>query len=114
MYNKRFTAIVLVLALGLVFLGGCCAKCYKVTDTSTNTVYYTHDVDRECDGSVGIRLAGTQNAWSFGEKVRLQSAQVERVSNCECKRHGHKGECPSPCPKTFPCPGKSPCTPGSV
>jgi hypothetical protein len=108
MSTKRFTAKVLVLMLLFVFAGGCSKCCYKVTDTSTNAVYYTHKVERECDGTLEFRNARTTGAWSFGEKVCLQSAQIEKVQRCDCRTLEITDP---PCPG--PCPEKVPCTPGA-
>lgn len=99
MFTQRCITKVLVLMVLLALAGGC-AKCYKVTDTNTNKVYYTHKVDRECDGMVEFRNARTQWAWSFGEKVCLQSAQVEMVPNCKCRSEDiTEPPCPGSCPK---------------
>jgi hypothetical protein len=83
-------------------IAGGCSKCYKVTDTSTNAVYYTHHVDRECDGTVKFRNSRTVNAWSFGEKVCLQSAQIERTQRCYCRSQDiTEPPCPGKCPEKF-------------
>ena len=106
---KRFIAKVLALMVVLVIAGGC-AKCYKVTDTDTNAVYYTHHVDRECDGTMTFRNARTASAWSFGEKVCLQSAQIEKVPNCKCRSEDiTEPPCKKPCEKKAPCPKTTPC-----
>jgi hypothetical protein len=111
MSAKRFITNVLVLTVMLLIAGGC-AKCYKVTDTSTNAVYYTHHVDRECDGTVEFRNAKTQSAWSFGEKVCLQSAQIERMQRCYCRSEDITDPpCPRPCSEEGAAVEKVPCTP---
>lgn len=101
MLTKRCITNVLVLMTLLVLAGGC-GQCYKVTDTSTNTAYYTHDPDRTHCGAWEFRDVKT------GEMVTLQSAQVEKVSKCDCKREKSTGcekPCGKPCPKTAPCGG---------
>jgi hypothetical protein len=103
MVTQRCITKVLVLMVLFVLAGGC-AKCYKVTDTSTNTVYYTHHVDRECDGTLTFRNARTVGAWSFGEKVCLQSAQIERVQKCQCRSEDITyPPCPGSCPEEVSC-----------
>jgi hypothetical protein len=99
MFSKRFIAKAVALTVVLVIVGGC-AKCYKVTDTATNRVYYTHQVHNQCDGAVEFRDAKTQSAWSFGRKVRLQSAQIETVQKCQCRSDDITDPpCPAGCPK---------------
>jgi hypothetical protein len=102
MVTKRFISNVLALMAIFAFVGGC-AKCYKVTDTSTNTEYYTHHVDRTPCGMVEFHDLKTQDAWSFGEKIRLQSAQanIEEMPKCNCR---FQTTAETPCPKSLPKP----------
>ena len=102
MSAKRFTAIGLV--LGLMVAGGCSQCCYKVTDTCTNAVYYTHEVHRTPCGTYEFGDARTIGAWSCGDRVELQSARVERVPNCQCRSEDITQP---PCGDMFPCAEKS-------
>ena len=111
MSTKRFITNVVVPMAVLVIAGGCCSKCYKVSDTSTDAVYYTHNVDRGSDGGVEFRNARTINAWSFGEKVCLQSTQIERVQRCYCRSEDITSPpCPGLCHEKFSSGEKVPCT----
>jgi hypothetical protein len=114
MSTKRFNTNVLVLMAVFMLVGGC-AKCYRVTDTSTNTVYYTHHVERTDCGVIEFRDLKTQDAWSFGQKIKLKSAQIEEVPQCQCRvQTTVEPPCPESYPKEPPCPKKNPCPSGSM
>ena len=113
MLTKRFTASVLVLMVLFLFAGGCSKCCYKVTDTCTNAVYYTHKVERTPCGTLEFRDARTAGAWSFGDKHEIQAARIERVPKCQCRSQDiTEPACPEKMPckeKKAPCEGKTPC-----
>jgi hypothetical protein len=67
-----------ILALALLFLGGCAGHYYRVTDTSSSHVYYTRDVHTiRRTGTVEFKDAKT------GAKVTLPSSQVEKISEAQ-------------------------------
>jgi hypothetical protein len=65
--------LVTVASLALA-AGGGCTSYYRVTDPTTNRVYYTSNLDRRGSGAVRLRDART------GGEVALQNSQVEKIS----------------------------------
>jgi hypothetical protein len=70
---KRFAILVLLASLGL----SGCASYYKVTDPSTNKVYYTTDLKRNDGGSTTLKDERT------GDMVTVQNSDVQKVNKEE-------------------------------
>ena len=81
----RRLAIAGLLAPALAALSGCTSY-YRVTDPSTNRVYYTSDLQRGYDGSVGFRDART------GNEVTIQNSEVAKVTKEEYETSRLGGE----------------------
>ena len=76
---------IIIISLLLVVLAGC-SNYYKVTDISTQKVYYTKSVNYKGSGSVQIEDAET------GAKVVLPSSEVQEVDKEEYNRGIYSGE----------------------
>ena len=61
----------------LLFLTACGGGYYKVTDPSTDKVYYTKDIEKEKGGAVKIIDANT------GSMVTLQNSEVMEINKEE-------------------------------
>ena len=72
----RRLAIAVLLALAPAVLSGCTSY-YRVTDPSTNRVYYTTDLEKGRDGTVEFRDART------GNEVTIQNSEVAKVTKEE-------------------------------
>jgi hypothetical protein len=68
---KRIATIVLSIAV-LCSVAGC-GKYYRVTDTTTNTAYYTKKLKKQSGGAVRFTDQST------GATVTLQSSKVEKI-----------------------------------
>jgi hypothetical protein len=62
--------------IALLLVAGC-ARYYRVTDPSSNHVYYTRDVDKRDSGAAEFTDARTK------AEVTLQSSVIERVTKEE-------------------------------
>jgi len=72
---KRIATIVLSITV-LCSIAGC-GTYYRVTDTTTNTAYYTKKVKSEKSGAVKF------TDQSSGATVTLQSSKVEKIKKAE-------------------------------
>jgi len=61
----------------LLFLSACSATYYKVTDPSTDKVYYTSEIEMEKGGAVKLMDANT------GSMVTLQNSEVMEINKEE-------------------------------
>ena len=69
---KRFL-MTAVVGVALAASAGCTTY-YKVSDTSTNKVYYTKQLDRENNGAVSFTDA------QDGAQVTIQNSSVETIT----------------------------------
>ena len=77
--------ILLVIALSLsLLLMACGGGFYKVTDPSTDKVYYTKDVKHEKGGAVKLIDSST------GSSVTLQNSEVTKINKEEYKANTPK------------------------
>jgi hypothetical protein len=74
---RRIGAGVLLLACLATVAG--CASYYRVTDLSTNKVYYTKKLDRQPGGSVLFKDATT------GTLITLQNSQIKPIDKAVFK-----------------------------
>jgi hypothetical protein len=56
-----------------------CTTYYKVTDPTSQKVYYTTEVDQEKSGAVSLKDAGT------GARVTIQNSEVVEIDGDEYK-----------------------------
>jgi|SRR4051794_8140400 hypothetical protein len=61
-----------VMSVGLAMLSGCTSY-YKVTDPSTNRVYYTEHMKEAEGGAVKFKDGGS------GEEVTIQNSQTQKI-----------------------------------
>ena len=73
---KRIAMATVLLAFTVIALSGCTSY-YRVTDPSTNRVYYTTKMDKERDGAVRLRDART------GNEVTIQNSEVAKITKEE-------------------------------
>ena len=75
-----------VVCLAAIVAATGCTTYYKVTDPSTDKVYYTTEVENKGGGSVQLKDAAT------GDKVTLQNSHVTKVNKeeYETNRAGKK------------------------
>ena len=72
----RRLAMAVLLAPALAALSGCTSY-YRVTDPTTNRVYYATDLKKGYDGTVEFRDART------GNEVTIQNSEVAKVTKEE-------------------------------
>ena len=72
-HAARISAALLAGAVAVVAAGGCTSY-YRVTDPSTDKVYYTTELKKRGSGTVTLRDGRT------GSDVTLQNSQVEKIS----------------------------------
>ncbi|MBL8224139.1 MAG: hypothetical protein JNM50_02315 [Chromatiales bacterium] len=65
--------------LGSMAALGACTTYYKVTDPTSQKVYYTTEVDQQKGGSVSLKDA------SSGAQVTIQNSEVVEISSDEYK-----------------------------
>jgi hypothetical protein len=82
-FNHPNKLIVTVIIMMVVLLSGCTTY-YRVKDTSTNSTYYTTQIDRQSSGS--IRFVD-ENSSSV---VTLQNSAVAEVNEEEFKANTKK------------------------
>jgi uncharacterized protein YceK len=75
--------IVVVIMLSLMLAG--CSSYYKVTDPTTEKVYYTNSVNYNRSGSVKIKDAKT------GAAVTLPASEVQKIEKEEFSRGIYSG-----------------------
>ncbi len=68
-----------VLAGFLVLTVSGCASYYKVTDPTSDAVYYTQKVDEKTSGAVAFTDEKTNT------KITIQSSQIQEISKDEYK-----------------------------
>jgi len=82
-YNHPNKLIVTVMIMMVVLLSGCTTY-YRVKDTSTNSTYYTTQIDRQSSGSICFV---DENSSSV---VTLQNSAVTEVNEEEFKANTKK------------------------
>jgi uncharacterized protein YceK len=75
--------IVVVLIISVALLSGCTSY-YKVKDTSTNSIYYTTQIDRQSSGSIRFVDENSESV------VTLQNSAVTEVHEEEFKANTKK------------------------
>lgn len=68
-----------LIALGMLAGLSACTTYYKVTDPTSQKVYYTTDVEQEKGGSVSLKDANS------GAQVTIQNSEVVEISSDEYK-----------------------------
>jgi hypothetical protein len=68
-----------LMLLGVLAGLSACTTYYKVTDPTSQKVYYTTDVEQEKSGSVSLKDANS------GAKVTIQNSEVTEISSDEYK-----------------------------
>lgn len=67
------------IVLGMLAGLSACTTYYKVTDPTSQKVYYTTEVDQQKGGSVSLKDAAS------GAKVTIQNSEVVEISSDEYK-----------------------------
>jgi hypothetical protein len=69
--KRRISAGVMMLVFFATVAG--CASYYRVTDPSSNKIYYTKDMDRDKSGSIVFKDAST------GDEITLQNSEIRKI-----------------------------------